>query len=118
MLNNKKKNAFTITELVIVIAVIAILAAVLIPTFSNVVDKANDTVALQEARNELQNYLIVEPDANDLLITYTDGEDVYYFTFVSGELAKSNLTSTEGYTLTAAEGYTAENTKVAIYEKN
>lgn len=37
---NKKKNAFTITELVIVIAVIAILAAVLIPTFSNVVASA------------------------------------------------------------------------------
>lgn len=36
-----KKRAFTITELVIVIAVIAILAAVLIPTFSNVIGKAN-----------------------------------------------------------------------------
>lgn len=34
------KNGFTIVELVIVIAVIAILAAVLIPTFSNLVKKA------------------------------------------------------------------------------
>ena len=40
MINSKKKG-FTIVELVIVIAVIAILAAVLIPTFSNLVKKAN-----------------------------------------------------------------------------
>lgn len=45
------KKGFTIVELVIVIAVIAILAAVLIPTFSNVVEKANKNAALQEARN-------------------------------------------------------------------
>ena len=40
MINSKKKG-FTIVELVIVIAVVAILAAVLIPTFSNLVRKAN-----------------------------------------------------------------------------
>ena len=37
----KFKKAFTITELVIVIAVIAILAAVLIPTFTTLIDRAN-----------------------------------------------------------------------------
>ena len=45
------KKGFTIVELVIVIAVIAILAAVLIPTFSGVVDKAKDSAALQEVKN-------------------------------------------------------------------
>ena len=45
------KKGFTIVELVIVIAVIAILAAVLIPTFSNVVEKANQSKALQEVKN-------------------------------------------------------------------
>ena len=40
-MKNLKKKGFTIVELVIVIAVIAILAAVLIPTFSNLVKKAN-----------------------------------------------------------------------------
>ena len=51
--NNKK--GFTIVELVIVIAVIAILAAVLIPTFSSIIKKAkisNDTVL---AKNLLSN---------------------------------------------------------------
>ena len=39
MFMHKSKKGFTIVELVIVIAVIAILAAVLIPTFSNLVKK-------------------------------------------------------------------------------
>lgn len=47
---NKNKKGFTIVELVIVIAVIAILAAVLIPTFSGVVKKANMSAAEQRAR--------------------------------------------------------------------
>ena len=51
------KKAFTITELVIVIAVIAILAAVLIPTFSNVIENANQSAALQTCNNALRNYL-------------------------------------------------------------
>lgn len=50
-MKNNKKRGFTIVELVIVIAVIAILAAVLIPTFSNVVTNANKSKALQAARN-------------------------------------------------------------------
>lgn len=49
----KNKKGFTIVELVIVIAVIAILAAVLIPTFTNVVDQANRSAALEEARNAI-----------------------------------------------------------------
>ena len=45
--NNKK--GFTIVELVIVIAVIAILSAVLIPTFGNIIENANQSAAVQEA---------------------------------------------------------------------
>ena len=45
------KKGFTIVELVIVIAVIAILAAVMIPTFSGIVDRAKNSAALQEVKN-------------------------------------------------------------------
>ena len=46
----KNRKGFTIVELVIVIALIAILAAVLIPTFSNVINNAhesNDTIMVK-----------------------------------------------------------------------
>ena len=56
-MKNTKKRGFTIVELVIVIAVIAILASVLIPTFTNVVKAANKSKALQEARNAYTDYL-------------------------------------------------------------
>lgn len=45
------KRAFTITELVIVIAVVAILAAVLIPTFANVIKKADESADTQTVKN-------------------------------------------------------------------
>ena len=41
------KKGFTIVELVIVIAVIAILAGVMIPTFGGVIENANKTTAKQ-----------------------------------------------------------------------
>ena len=42
-MKNSKKRGFTIVELVIVIAVIAILSGVLIPTFVSVINKANES---------------------------------------------------------------------------
>ncbi len=47
----KLRRAFTITELVIVIAVVAILAAVLIPTFSNIIKKADESADTQLVKN-------------------------------------------------------------------
>ena len=60
MKNLKNKKGFTIVELVIVIAVIAILAAVLIPTFGGVIQRANDSKVIQEARNKYVNYLTLD----------------------------------------------------------
>lgn len=87
----KMKKAFTITELVIVIAVIAILAAVLIPTFTTVVDKANESAAMQEARSEFENFnveaLTSESDVKDFIIKYQkdEGSEAYYFVVTEGQ---------------------------------
>ena len=51
-----KKKGFTIVELVIVIAVIGILSAVLIPTFSGLIDKANETALQEGLRNAYTEY--------------------------------------------------------------
>ena len=49
MTNLRSRKAFTVVELVIVIAVIAILAGVLIPTFSGIIDSAHESADLQVA---------------------------------------------------------------------
>ena len=50
-MRNTNKKGFTIVELVIVIAVIAILSAVLIPTFSGIINKAKLSSDQQAVRN-------------------------------------------------------------------
>ena len=58
-MRNTNKKGFTIVELVIVVAVIAILAAVLIPTFSSIIKKANsanDTVVAKNMNTALAEY--------------------------------------------------------------
>ena len=59
-MKNTKRSAFTIVELVIVIAVIAILSAVLIPTFGAIIKDANiaaDQTAAATLTTELHVYL-------------------------------------------------------------
>lgn len=91
----KFKKAFTITELVIVIAVIAILAAVLIPTFSTVISKANESAAMQECRNEWSNMSVDiignETVGDDYLFEYKNGKDTYYYIVVDGNFNATKL---------------------------
>ena len=67
------KKAFTIVELVIVIAVIAILAAVLIPTFTTLIDKANESNDIAVVKN--LNTALVSKEATDEVNTMQDALD-------------------------------------------
>ena len=106
-MKNTKKKGFTIVELVIVIAVIAILAAVMIPTFSNVVAKANQSAALQEARNKITDELAVEAadgvvPQNGTVVVEVGGK-YYTFTYTNGVLSTTPTiaeSGTEGATFT------------------
>lgn len=49
--NMKKKKGFTLVEVIIVLVIIAILAAVLIPSLAGYIDKANEKIAVTNARN-------------------------------------------------------------------
>ena len=65
------KKGFTIVELVIVIAVIAILAAVMIPTFSGIVSKAQESAELQKVTAAYKDAL-----AQDLADGKYDGAEI------------------------------------------
>ena len=94
---NKKNNrkGFTIVELVIVIAVIAILATVLIPTFGNIIEKANKSAALQEAKATFTNYVaeVAETGEYNDNVVISAGE--YFFAVVGGELQPDAYDSAE-----------------------
>ena len=80
-MKTQNKKGFTIVELVIVIAVIAILAAVLIPTFINLTKKANEANAQLEAKNliteMLANILTGKEGDADLLVFSQKDNNVY-----------------------------------------
>ena len=102
------KKGFTIVELVIVIAVIAILAGVLIPTFATVVDKANESKAMQEAKNAYELYLAESDHAQNLAdknLCIKSGE--YFYHVQNGQfLPTGNKTDAENC---AATKYTVTN---------
>ena len=98
--NNKK--GFTIVELVIVIAVIAILAGVLIPTFGGIIEKANISKAQQEA-----SALYKEAYALDLADGVHDGKE--------GDAA---ITTVEGKTVTYTVTVNGSTTTIAFSYKN
>lgn len=72
----KAKKGFTIVELVVVIAVIGILAAVLIPTFSGIIERAKQSVALQETKNTLTEYISQRGNADPGLMFYYPEQNI------------------------------------------
>ena len=50
MINKKKKKGFTLIELIVVIAILGILAAVLIPRFTGFQDRATRTQVVTDAK--------------------------------------------------------------------
>ncbi len=79
------KKGFTIVELVIVIAVIAILAAVMIPTFGGIIEKANKSAVQQTAASLYKQALamdladgVQDYQDNGAAITSIEGKTVSY----------------------------------------
>ena len=72
-----KKKAFTIVELVIVIAIIAVLAAVLVPTFTTVVKKAKISNDTQLVKN-LNTALVADAAVNGKHMIIYGSHDVFH----------------------------------------
>ena len=111
---NKKNNrkGFTIVELVIVIAVIAILATVLVPTFGGVISDAKNTSLVQQIKNEHTNYTMENANKEGY------SEEVYiqigekYYHFANGTL---EMTVVDGETTDVPKAYDAVPAGKTIY---
>lgn len=79
----KNKKGFTLIELIIVIAIIIILAAIAIPTFSSILSDANEASVTSEARNLYTLACI------DLVQDEVDGDDVEIDTQDQTDLVKA-----------------------------
>lgn len=99
-MKKQTKKGFTLVELVIVIAVIAILSAILIPTFGNVIADAKAKAELEDARTAYQEFLVDHSD--DTAVT-TSGVTAYILfeaTKGEGENASKINTAKAVYTVT------------------
>ena len=101
------KKGFTIVELVIVIAVIAILAAVMSPTFSGIVTKAQTSAELQKVTAAFKEAYAV--DLADGAIDATTDEKattaINGYSFVFTVNANNQITAVKVIT-TESTGYT------------
>ena len=89
----KTKNCgFTLIELVIVIAVIAILSAVLIPTFGGMIESARNSSRDQKAKNAYTDFITYHPDEDNsyLFIEIEDGGATYYYSVADGQIDLEN----------------------------
>ena len=113
---SRTKKAFTIVELVIVIAVIAILAAVLIPTFATVIKSSEVSTALQACKSGSSLYLLREMKEDptktakeifkDIYFAYDsdgDGIEVGEYKFFYNSNGDQMVTSVPQYTVGATD---------------
>lgn len=93
MKKTNSKKGFTLVELVIVIAVIAILSAILVPTFSSVIGSANKTKLESAIRANIVEFLsenTTEAAASAIdeatFEGVLDSSKTYYYTYKNGAL--------------------------------
>ena len=97
-MKNKKKG-FTLVELIVVLAILAILAAMLVPALTGYIDKANEKKAVAAARQyaiAAQSVVADAYAANDkiteITVTKNDGKD--FTTTISGSNGSGNISTT------------------------
>lgn len=101
----RAKYGFTTVELIVIVAVIGILAAIIIPSFISVIGRANSKSAMSDARNLATQYVIdafhsdEDLPENLLIAVYKDG-DFYLYGYdmaSSGSLLISDQNPYEDY---------------------
>ena len=114
--NIKKKNGFTMVELLIVIAIIGVLSALMMPNFVSIQDRAKEVsvkAIVLSVQNALENYQI---DSGQ----YPNGSDLPISDLCEILIADGYLTQTPTNPFTGAN-YTADDTSGQItysYDSN
>mgnify|MGYP001851471636 FL=1 len=92
----KGERGFTITELVIVIAAVAVLMAILLPTLLNSVAEEKQDAAIGQGRTEWSCYSAVAElpaleEQNYLVEVAVDGSEIYFW-IISGSFVEIPMT--------------------------
>ena len=80
--HKKKKSAFTLIELMVVIAIIAILAAALTPSFTGYINEAKKVAVINQAKNVVTAYEATKVKSsntytlNTTVDTFANGSDL------------------------------------------
>ena len=80
--HNKKKSAFTLIELIVVIAIISILAAALTPSFTGYINEAKKVAVINQAKNVVTAYEATKVKSsntytlNTTVDTFANGSDL------------------------------------------
>ena len=115
----RSRKGFTLVELIIVIAVIGVLAAILIPIFSSVIKKANSKSAMSDARNAVSLYM-TEALERRLLNEYACPENIVILVQKGGKYYAYGFNTTVAGTMHVSnaneEGMDADDLNALIRE--
>lgn len=105
-MRDKRKSGFTLVELIVVMAIIAILSAVAIPTTIHYVEKANDSnrnAFVQQVGKLAYN-----------MVTYDDAKQIQNGQDLIDILLENDQTLDDKYTLVGTDSETAYNTDASL----
>lgn len=94
---NKKKKGFTLIELMAVIAIVAILAAVLVPTVSGYINRSKKTAVTTQVRNAINavETYNVTASTNDQISDATELDSLVGSTTTGSTTVKNKLEAAE-----------------------